>query len=280
MPEFLIRPALLVLFLLGAWVVFKRPLTATEAMALNVMAAALAFMFGAWMLWRITPPEVRTAKPQIENRVWWLSALPLAFIGGIDMFNKHASIIILGVFGADSEVGIYRVAAQLSMFASFGLEAVNLAIAPRFAALYARRDMAKLQYMVTVSARIILAMNIGIALAYVLFGRIFLLLAFGSAYLDAYLPLLILLVGQAVNSAPGSVAAALNMTNHEQATVKGQALSTLLNILLNFMFIPLLGMNGAAVAVTVSRIAWSALMWWELRKRLGINSLAFKVRSF
>jgi len=274
MPEFLIRPALLALFLLVAGVVFKHSLSAAEAMALYVMAAALSFVIGAWMLWRITPPEVRTAKPRIESRAWWLSALPLAFIGGIGLFKKYASTIILGFFVVDSEIGIYRVATQLSIFASFGLEAVNFVVAPRIAALYATRDMAKLQNVIIVSARIILAMNVGITLTYILFGRIFLLLVFGSDYLEAYFPLLILLVGQTVNSSVGSVAVALNMTNYEQATVKVHTLSIILNVLLSFLLIPRLGMNGAAIAVTVSQIAWSALMWWELRKHLGINSLA------
>jgi len=277
MPEFLIRPGLLVLLLGGAAWLLGRSLSAAEAMMLNVAAAALAFGFGAWMLWRATPSPVRAARPRYEGQTWWLSVLPLAFIGGMSLINKQASTIILGFFVPDAEIGIFRVAAQISVLASFGLQAVNLVVAPRFAALYAKGDMARLQRLVTASARVILAMNVGMTLGYVLLGRLFLRLVFGPAYLGAYTPLLILLVGQAVNSAAGSVGMLLNMTRHERDTAKGLAVSAILNVVLNLLLVPLLGIIGAAVATAVSLITWNVLLWWAVRQRLGINSLAFPI---
>jgi len=275
MPEFLIRPGLLVLLLGGAVWLLDRSLSAAEAMALHVGAAALAFGFGAWMLWRATPSPVRAARPQYEGRAWWLSALPLAFIGGMSLINKQASTIILGFFVPDAEIGIFRVAAQISVLASYGLQAVNLVVAPRFAALYAKGDIAKLQRLVTASARVVLAMNVGVTLGCILLGRPFLQFVFGPAYLGAYTPLLILLVGQAVNSAAGSVGMLLNMTRHERDTAKGLVVSAILNVVLNLLLVPLLGIIGAAVATAVSLITWNVLLWWAVRQRLGINSLAF-----
>jgi len=275
MPEFLIRPGLLVLLLSGAAWLLGHSLSAAEAMALNVVAAALAFGFGAWMLWQATPSSVRAARPCFEGRAWWLSALPLALVDGMILINNQASIIVLGFFVADAEIGIYRVAAQVSTLASFGLDAVNLVVAPRFAALYAKGDMRELQRLVTASARVILAMNVGITLGYILLGQLFLRLVFGPAYLGAYIPLLILLAGQAVNSAAGSVGMLLNMTQYERDTAKGLVLSAILNVVLNLLLIPLLGIVGAAIATAVSLIMWKVLLWWVVRKRLGINSLAF-----
>jgi O-antigen/teichoic acid export membrane protein len=244
-------------------------------MALNVAAAALAFGFGAWMLWRATPSPVRAARPQYEGRAWWLSAWPLAFLGGMSLINNQASTIILGFFVPDAAIGIYRVAAQMSVLASFGLETVNMVMEPRFAALYAKGDMVRLQRLVTASARVILAMNVGITLGCILLGRLFLRLAFGPAYLGAYIPLLILLAGQAVNSAAGSVGMLLNMTRHERDTARGLAVSAILNVVLNLLLVPLLGVIGAAMATAVSLITWNVLLWWAVRQRLGINSLAF-----
>ena len=275
MPEFLIRPGLLVLLLGGAAWLLGRSLSAAEAMALSVAAAALAFGFGAWMLWRVAPSSVRAARPQYESRAWWLSAFPLAFVDGISLINNQAAIIILGFFVSDAEIGVYRVAAQVSTLASFGLDAVNLVVAPRFAELYEKGDLAKLQRLVTISARVILAMNMGFTLGYVLLGRLFLRLVFGPAYLGAYIPLLILLVGQAVNSAAGSVGMLLNMTRHERDTAKGLAVSAILNVVLNLLLVPLLGIIGAAIATAVSLITWKVLLWQVVRWRLGINSLAF-----
>jgi O-antigen/teichoic acid export membrane protein len=276
-PEFLIRPGVLVLFLGVAAGLLDRPLSAAETMAFNVVAAALAFGFGAWMLWRATPASVRVARPQYEARAWWRSALPLAFIDGMNLINHQASTLILGFFVPDAEIGIYRVAAQISVSASFGLQAVNLVVAPHFTALYAKGDRARLQRLVTASARVIGAINVGITLAYVLLGRLFLELIFGPAYLGAYTPLLILLVGQAVNSATGSVGMLLNMTWHERDTAKGLAVSAILNVALNLLLVPLLGIVGAAVATAGALITWNVLLWRAVRRRLGIDSLAFPI---
>ncbi len=277
MPEFLIRPGLLTLFLGGAAWLLGRSLSASEAMALNVLAAALAFGFGAWMLWRATPPRLRSAMPCFEGRAWLLSAIPLAFIGGMQLINQQASTIILGIFLPDAQIGIYRVAAQVSILASFGLQAVNLVVAPRFAALYAKGDMVRLQHLVTTTARLILVMNVGITIGFIVLGKPFLRLVFGPAYGGAYIPLLILLAGQAVNSAAGSVGTLLNMTRHEQETAKGLAASAVLNVALNLLLIPLLGVNGAAIATATSMLVWNVLLWWAVWQRLGINSLAFNI---
>ncbi|MCU4137989.1 MAG: Membrane protein involved in the export of O-antigen and teichoic acid [Thermodesulfobacteria bacterium] len=48
-----------------------------------------------------------------------------------------------------------------------------------------------------------------------------------------------------------------------------------INIMLNFSLIPSLGPKGAAIATAISMITWNVILWWFVRKRLGINSLAF-----
>jgi len=78
-----------------------------------------------------------------------------------------------------------------------------------------------------------------------------------------------------VNSAAGSVGMLLNMTRYERDTAKGLAVSAILNVVLNLLLIPLLGIIGAAIATAVSLITWKVLLWWVVRWRLGINSLAF-----
>jgi O-antigen/teichoic acid export membrane protein len=44
---------------------------------------------------------------------------------------------------------------------------------------------------------------------------------------------------------------------------------------LNLFLIPLWGITGAAVATATGLVTWNVLLWWAVRKRLGINSLAF-----
>jgi O-antigen/teichoic acid export membrane protein len=203
--------------------------------------------------------------------------LPLAFSSGMGIVTRQASILILGLFVSAADVGVYRVAAQTSLLAAFGLDAVNMVVAPRFATLFARGEAERLQRLVTASARVILAFSLVVTVGFVVFGKPFLRLVFGAPYEAAYLPMVILLAGQLVNSATGSVGALLNMTRNERETAKGMAVAAASNVALNLALIPILGTAGAAMATAASLVTWNVLMWRSVRRRLGVNSLAFHV---
>ncbi|NOG76734.1 MAG: oligosaccharide flippase family protein [Chloroflexi bacterium] len=277
LPEFLIRPGLLALFLIVVALLEGPSFTAPHAMALYVAAAGLAFWAGAWLLWRAAPIEVRRAEPRMDGRTWFLSTLPLAFIGGMQLINQQASILIQGFFLPDDQIGLFRVAAQVSALASFGLYAVNMVLSPRFAVLYAQGNKARLQRLVTNSARLILVFNLLITAGFAVLGKQFLRIAFGATYVVAYLPIMILLGGQAINSATGSVGSLLNMSGFERETARGRTFAAVLNIALNLLLIPYWGVIGAAIATAAALITWNVLLWWAVRKRLGINSLAFTI---
>jgi O-antigen/teichoic acid export membrane protein len=274
LPENLVKPGMLVVLLGGALLV-GLSFSPAQAMALQVAVAAMAFGVGAGLLLRATPVEVRRAYPLFESRLWLQSVLPLAFIGGMQLINKNASIVILGFFVPADQIGIYRVAVQISMLASFGLQAMNMVVAPRFASLYARGEMGRLQHLVTASARAILAFNLLVTAGTALLGQWVLGLFFGVEFVAAYVPLMILLIGQFVNSASGSVGFLLNMTGHERETARVMTVSSVLNVLLNVLLAPPLGIAGAAVATAAAMVTSNVLLWWAVRKRLGINSLAF-----
>ncbi len=273
--ELVLQPALFLTFVAVWLFVLQIRLSASLAMALQVLAAALAFSAGSWLLWRHTPTAVKTAKPRMSHRAWLASALPFTLIAGMGVVNNRTDILVLGLFQDSGQVGIYRVAVQAATLTSLGLQAANLVVAPRFAQLYTRGDFARLQRVVTLSARGVLAFSAIATAFFVLFGQPFLQIVFGESYATGYTPLLILVIGQFINSSAGSVGFLLNMTGHEQDTVKGMAIAAALNVMLNLVLVPLLGTPGAALATSLSMIVWNVLLWWAVRKRLGINSLAF-----
>lgn len=274
LPEDIVRPALF-LFLVGAVAVLAPPLTPPTAMAAHVGAAAVAFVVGAWLLVRHTPPEVRRSEPRSESKTWLASSLPLALIAGLATVNSQTDILMLGIFDSSDQVGIYRIAIQVAALAAFGLNAMNIVIAPRFARLHQLDDLAALQRLVTTSARGILVFSLTVIAIFVFAGEWLITVVFGDVFVASYAPLLILLGGQLVSSAAGSVGYLLNMTGHERDTLRATALAAALNVALNLALIPLWGILGAAVATSVSLSARNLWQWWFVRKRLGINSLAF-----
>ena len=276
LPEFIVRPAtftflLILVFLLG------RSILPDLAMALNVFAAALAFLIGIWLLWRYTPMAVRQAKPITVGRSWFASSIFFTLIAGFGVINSQASTVILGFFKQPEQVGIYRVAVQVATLASLGLQTVNMLIAPHFAELFAQKNMVRLQQLTVVSARVVLVFNLVLTILFILLGRAFFGIIFGSDFSASYSPLVILLFGQLLNSITGSVGYLLNMTGHERDTTRGLGIAAGINIVLNFIFIPLWSVQGAALASTISMIVWNAILWWKVHQRLGISSLAFSI---
>jgi O-antigen/teichoic acid export membrane protein len=72
----------------------------------------------------------------------------------------------------------------------------------------------------------------------------------------------------------GLAALVLNMTGHERDTAKGIAVSALLNVTLNALLIPLWGIEGAALASTLSMVVWNSLLVVLVHRRLGLHATA------
>ncbi len=277
LPEFLLRPGLFLLFVGGAALVWGGALSPPVAMILQATASFLAFVAGAWLLWRYTPTAVRQAQPAVDARGWLSSSVVFALLAGYGVVNQQASTVILGLFEAPDAVGRFRVAVQVATLAASGLNAINLVVAPRFADLWAQGQKARLQRLVTRSAQVMLAVNLAVGATFLLVGRSFFRLVFGPEFVEAFVPLLILLVGHLVDSAAGPAGTLLNMTGHEKNTLRAMAWASGLNIAANLALVPFLGMTGSAAATALSMATWKTLFWWHARKQLGINSFALPI---
>lgn len=277
LPEFFIRPGLYLLLIVGVWLFYSQWLTPPRAMFMLVLASLMAFVFGAWLLWQKTPKSVSESNARFDSRGWLVSSTLFALLAGFHVLNSQLGTIILGIYQSPISVGTFRVAVQVSLLASFGLDVINQILAPRFASLYAQGEKEDLQRLVTASARIILIFNIILTSLFIVMGRNFFLIIFGTSFLNAYFPLLILLVGQMFNSLTGSVGFLLNMTGHEYETMQGMAIAGGLNIVLSLLLTPRWGIFGTATATSISMIIWNAILWWRVRQKLCINSFAFDI---
>jgi O-antigen/teichoic acid export membrane protein len=276
LPETVLRPALLLLLL--AFVLLLWPaegLTSAQAMALHAGAAAAAFSIGAWLLLRARPGELRDVK-RVEYRTgpWLHSALPLAFIAGMQLINQQTDVLMLGIFGTAEDVGIYRVALQGATLVSFGLTAIGMVTWPYYARLHEKRDMAAFQQVATLSARAMLALALPVAAVFILVGEWLLEFVFGSAYTSAYYPLVILACANVIHAGFGTVGPLLNMTGHERITARGIAIAAGCNVALNAVLIPPFGMVGAAAATSLTLVIWNFILWMSVRRVLRIDSSA------
>ena len=187
---------------------------------------------------------------------------------------------MLGVMTSAEDVGVYNIALQGSMLVSFSLFAFNAVLAPNIARLNALGARTKLQRLLTLSTvgMSIIAGVTGIALF--VGGEWLLERVFGQSYVRSYAPLCVLMLGQFINAAMGSVGFFLSMTGHEKDTMRATAASAVINLTLNLLLIPKLGILGAAIATSTSVATWNVILGVKLYRRLGLvpGPLVFRTR--
>ena len=248
-----------------------------EAIVFFVTAAAVSLVINLGLLRSVRPGELAVISPAYDGRVWINSATALAFVSALPIINQQVDLLLLGTLSSNSELGTYRVASQLSLLAGFVLQIINLVIAPYISELYANKHMERLQELITHSARTGLAGSVIVGLVFFIFGSAILSIAFGNEYVSGVNSLRILIIGQLINAAMGSVGVLLNMTRNERLAARGMAIATLLNIILNILLIPKFGKEGAAIASCTSIIIWNIILWRSIHTRLGLDTTAFKL---
>ncbi|MCW4153898.1 oligosaccharide flippase family protein [Halomonas sp. 18H] len=272
LPESVLRPATLMILVGIVWW-FTAGVSPVVAMGLHVLAAVIAFIIGAVLLWCVRPSGLQVAPTPVYQSLEWLSsALPLAMIAGFQVINNQADIIMLGLFRTSEEVGVYKVVVSVSSLVIFGLQAVNMVVAPHFARLYAQSDIERLQQVVTISSRAILALALPTVLVFILFGDWLLTFVFGEEYSSGYEALIILASGQLMNAVFGSVGFLLSMTNYEKLALSAVTVAAIVNMFLNALLIPIFGISGAALSTAITLITWNSFMWVATRKKLGVNA--------
>ena len=267
-----LRPAFFLILIGVLFFFFPSRLDPLHALSMHVIGATLALGILCYLLQKALPFQTKISKPEYRTRIWMKSAWPMLLAGGMQILNKETSVLMLGFLGTAEDVGFFRVAQRAAILIPFGLHAVNMALAPTASRLYTNGQIQLLQRVLTQSARAILAYALPVTLC-LMIGSFWLVpLIFGSEFVPAIWPLIILCAGQLVNAGVGSVGIVLTMTQNERLTAKGVVIAAIVNLILNIILIPLWGTLGAAVATSISIILWNCLLALWLYQKLGVTT--------
>ena len=171
------------------------------------------------------------------------TSFPMMLSSSILLLMAWSDTIMIGIFKAEVEVGIYNVALKLAMTTGIVLASVNSIVAPKLSETFNNYKVDEFQKLIKQSTRIIFFSTLPILIILFLLPE-FLLSFFGAEFTIAKNTLLILLVGQVGNAMSGSVGYILQMTGNEKLFQNILTLALLLNIVLNFLLIPKYGIIG------------------------------------
>lgn len=276
LPEKIIQPAIYLLLVLLVSAGLGSDFSPSYAMVLSCVAAGLSLLMGLVFFYRALPVKVHDASPLFDVPSWFRSVLPLSLLSALAIINVQVDVVMLGILATKEDVGIYRVAFSGAALVIFVLTAINIILAPHIARTFNSGDKRLLQRIVISGSRLSLIAAIPVAILLVVLGAPILEFVFGEPYRRADLALAILCIAQLVTVFVGSAHVILNMSGYERVAVKGVICSTFLNFVLNTVLIPEYGVEGTAVATTVSIIVLRLYFFWAVWRYVGVWCLAIR----
>lgn len=279
----LVDPIMLRLLLLFAALVFLSiapDQSASTGTALLAGASVITLLIGASLWFRAStssePPRAATSAEKVS---WARASWPLLASAVLLFVNQRVDILVLSAFRPDQEVGLYQAAVTLALLMVMGQSMLALVIGPQLARLHALQEQRALQRVVAYGALTSGGLAVPLFLLCTVFGRPTLALTFGPEFADAALPLAVLATGQLVNAFTGTVSLLLNMTGHEREVFRVVGIAAGVNLLLNFLLVPWLGLLGAAFSSAATSILWCLILRQRALRKLGIEAFPLP-RSF
>jgi O-antigen/teichoic acid export membrane protein len=253
----LVNLALIVLFYVLGWQLFG-------AVLAGVISFGIALLLAVFYLKRLYSAAIsKDVKSTPVLKEMMTFSIPAAFAGAFTMFMVWTSRLMVGFYRPAEEIGIYQAASQSSILFAIVLSAFGAIFSPMISDLYHRHQLPRLNEVYRVSTKWGLYLSLPLFLTIVSAHRDLMIAVFGQAFATGWLPLIILASGQMVNVGTGGVGLILIMTGRQKYWLFISATMFVVNIVLNWLLIPRLGIAGAAVG-TGGAIA--GLYLWGLVK--------------
>ena len=267
-PPQIVRPALIgasaaALFLLNG------TLSASSALIATLVSAYAVLVFQYIFTKHLFNVPTADGRQVVELREWFNVGVNLLVVSVFITTLMQVDIIIVGGFLGARDAGIYAAASKTATLVAFVIMAVNAAAAPQFASLWSLGRVDELQQLVTKLAGLIFWPSLAIAVGIAALAAPLLSL-FGSEFQAARPALLVLLVGQVINAAAGSVGYLLTLTGHHREATRALGISAVACIMLAVLGVWTLGMVGAALGSTVGFLLWNGSLYWLVVRKLGI----------
>lgn len=268
-PTYIIRPIVILLVMWAALHLGWAP-NAVTAMASVIIATYLASIGQMIALERRLGRTVPAGPRLFQPMLWVGIALPIFIVEGFFNLLTNVDILIVGYFMEPDRVAIYFAAAKTMALVHFVYFAVRAGGAQRFSKYYTNGDHQRLGAFVRDTLHWTFWPSLALVLLIFLVGRELLLL-FGPAFGSGYPLLFILSAGILVRASIGPAESLLTMAGQQGICAAIYTGAFILNVVLNIVLVPRLGLFGAATATSVALILETIALYAATRIRLDMR---------
>ena len=229
---------------------------------MGVTGAVIGFVVPTLFIGIVSPVLIRNSLG-LDSSLWNIPALHATTIFGfyvvlgnsISFLNTQVSTILIGYYLDPVEVGVYAVALLISQSLTLIPSAVQRVTAPITTRQYCRGDIEGARKVMFSTMKKVFFISIVIAAFIAFFGQFLIVFLFSEEFLSAYSPLLILLLGYLIYAPLIAIGTTLFSIGKVHIPFRIGVLTGVINILLTVLLIPMYGINGAAIALTISLAA-------------------------
>jgi O-antigen/teichoic acid export membrane protein len=249
---------------------------APSARTALIAAVAATYATTLWQLATVTTRADRgiaRGRRAIDLRGWILVSLPIFLIEGFAFMLTNADVLMVGIYLSPHDVAIYYAMAKTLALVHFVYFAVKAGVAARYAQ-FTHGDRKKLGDFARETVTWTFWPSLAMGLFVLAVGQPVLTL-FGPGFEEGYPYLFLLVAGVVVRSTVGPAESLLTMSGNQNVCAVLYGLTLALNVGLNVVLIPRMGLWGAALATSLAMTFEAAALALTAWRRLGIVMFVF-----
>ena len=194
---------------------------------------------------------------------FWVSSL-------MTRFRKNLQTLLLGSLNTLTSVGIFTIVSRLNMVGHLIFSSLIASVKPILAGLYRSQDRDQMRHLYQTTTRWTFMSNLPIFMVMALYPEQ-LLSIFGQSFTGGATALIVVALGELVNSATGICGSIIDMTGRTRLKLVNSVIWMGLSLGLNVLLIPRWGVLGTATAAFVSISTVNLLRMLEVWFILGIH---------
>lgn len=274
MPTYIIRPIMLFIFMLVAWMLGYE-VNGTTALLCAVIATYVTTVGQLFFITKhVDATFPQSDNPKSEMGTWFFVALPLFLVEGFFFLLLNADVLMVGALMSPDDVAVYYATVKTLALVHFVYFAVKAGVAHQFASQISNPDKAPLRQLARRSVTWTFWPSLAMGLILLAMGP-WLLAMFGAEFKSGYPLLFLLVTGVVLRASVGPAESLLNMSGNHKVCAKLFACALGVNVLLNALLIPIYGLYGAALATAVATIFETIALYVVVRRTLGVSMFVF-----
>lgn len=234
------------------------------------------FLIGTRISRRIEPSPA--IEPGLRRRIAEYT-IPLTATGTANTLEKRVDTVLVGFFLTPVAVGYYTIAKQVVQFIETPASALGFAISPSFSAAKARGDIDQAARLYETALVNSLLLYVPVAAGVVIVADPFVSLVFGADYVGAVTVVQVMALYAVAKSVTDITSNGLDFLGRARIRAIVKSATATLNVFLNLLLIPTIGVEGAAIATVVSYSLYTVVSVFLIHQEfdLRLRRLAIEI---